>query len=242
MDEENAKEWGTYSNYPQEFYHDFIQTYVAPYGKGFKECIDLGCGSGGLLREAIEHYKCNAIGVDVSEKSINRCLEDKSLQKPNVQFIREDIMALGNKKEFKERFDLIISHSVLHIPKGDTPTKFKLLKEISKPNAIIFIDATPRTLWNAVLYATGGFLYRLKVMGLVYKFLGPILLPHRPKAYLKELGKADYMKYYKSANYIDLSYFNSEEFRSSFELLRLDVVPQDTIFTGRKARFTVRRL
>ena len=240
---ENLKiKFNTYSAFPPEIHENFIRTYVLPYRDKFEECIDLGCGSGGLIREFLRHQQCHVIGIDISKASINHCLNDLSLKRENIKFIQDDIMNLIDNKEFQNRFDLIMSYSVFHIVTGDTPTKFKLLKYISKPDAIIAIDAIPRIIWNRIFFFFIRNAFKLGIGRMSIKLIGPLVLPNRSKNYIEELSRLDYMKDFSSYNFIDLSYFNSEEFKSSFKLLRLDIVPQDTFFTARRLRFTIQRI
>ena len=57
----------------------------------------------------------------------------------------------------------------------------------------------------------------------------------------EELSRLDYMKFFKIRYFLDLRYLESDEFKSNFEVLKLDIVRQDGFFTGRKARFVLRR-
>ena len=242
MAENQKTRFNTYSAFPPEIHNKFIRDYIIPYKKEFTECIDLGCGSGGLIREFLKYRQCGIVGVDISGASINRCLNDFSLKRTNVQFIQDDVMNLMNNKNFQNRFDLLMSYSVFHIVSGSTPSKFKLFKNISKPGAIIAIDSIPRITWNKVFYFFVRNAFKWGVGGAAIRLIGPWALPHRSKDYIEELSRLDYMKDFSSSNFIDLSYFKSEEFKSSFKLLRLDIVPQDTFFTARRVRFTVERL
>lgn len=232
----------TYSNFPPEIHENFIKTYALPYREKFDECIDLGCGSGGLIRELLKHRQCRIVGVDISDLSINRCLESPDFKKDGVRFLLDDVMNLKDNQDFKNHFDLLMSYSVFHIVSGSTPSKFKLFKNISRPGAIIAIDSIPRTAWNIIFFFLIRNAFKWGIGGAAIRLIGPWALPHRSKEYIKELSRLDYMKDFASSNFIDLSYFNSEEFRSSFKLLRLDIVPQDTFFTARRMRFAVERL
>ncbi len=239
---ESQKKFNTYSNFPPEIHENFIKTYALPYREKFEECADLGCGSGGLTRELLKHRPCRVVGIDISDLSINRCLADPSLKREGAMFLLEDVMNLADKKDFQNRFDLLMSYSVFHIVSGSTPSKFKLLKNISKPGAIIAIDSIPRITWNKVFYFFVRNAFKWGIGGAAIKLIGPWALPHRSKDYIKELSRLDYMKDFASSNFIDLAYFKSEEFKSSFKLLRLDIVPQDTFFTARRVRFAIERL
>ena len=243
MTSENLKtKFNTYSSFPPEIHENFIKTYILPYSKNFEECIDLGCGSGGLIRELLKYRQCKIVGIDISDASINLCLEDPDFKNGRVNFLLDDVMNLTDEPNFQNRFDLLMSYSVFHIVTGDTPTKFKLFKNISKPGAIIAIDSIPRITWNRVFYFFIRNAFKWGIGGVAIRLIGPWALPHRSKEYIKELSHLDYMKDFASSNFIDLSYFNSEEFKSAFKLLRLDIVPQDTFFTARRVRFTVQRL
>lgn len=242
MTESQKQKFNTYSNFPPEIHENFIKTYALPYREKFDECIDLGCGTGGLTKALLKHRQCRVVGVDISDLSINRCAEDSAFKKDGVSFILDDVMNLSDKPDFKNRFDLLISYSVFHIVSGDTPSKFKLFKDISKPGAIIAIDSIPRITWNRIFYFFIRNAFKWGVGTAAIRLIGPWALPHRSKEYIKELSCLDYMKDFASSNFIDLSYFNSEEFKSSFKLLRLDIVPQDTFFTARRVRFAVERL
>lgn len=233
--------FNTYSNFPQEIHENFVKTYILPYRDKFEECIDLGCGAGGLIRELLKYRQCHIVGADISDLSINRCLENPAFKKEGVEFLLNGMMDL-DKPNFKNRFDLIMSYSVLHIVPGDTPAKFKLLKHIAKPSAIIAIDSIPRITWNKIFFFLIRNTFKLGIGGTAIRWIGPIVLPHRSKDYIKELSHLDYMKDFSSSNFIDLSYFKSKEFRDSFKLLRLDIVPQDTFFTARRLRFVVKKL
>jgi len=238
-----ATHLNTYSAFPVEMYRDFINTYVVPYGNGFKDSIDLGCGTAGLIRQIDRLYSCNILGVDISKISIDHCIGDPDLQKPNIEFIQDAIMHLLQRTDFKGRqFDLIVSYSVFHMLNIDTASMFEFLKRISKPGAIIAIDALPCIRWNSFFFSVVKLFFQLKIGGIAVRLIGPLVLPNRSRTYINELSKLDYMKYFRPSNFIDLSYFDSSDFRASFELLRLDIVRQDTFFTGRKARFTLKRL
>ncbi len=239
---ESLKKFNTYSNFPPEIHENFIKTYALPYREKFNECVDLGCGAGGLTKELLKHRPCRVVGIDISDLSINLCLADPYLKRNDALFLLDDVMNLADKKDFQSRFDLLMSYSVFHIVPGNTTSKFKLLKNISKPEAIIAIDSIPKITWNKVFYFFVRNAFKWGIGGAAIRLIGPWALPHRSKSYIEELSQLDYMKDFSSSNFIDLSYFKSEEFKSSFKLLRLDIVPQDTFFTARRVRFAVERL
>lgn len=242
MTPENSKtKFNTYSAFPSEIHNNFIKTYLIPFKENFQEGIDLGCGSGGLIREFLKYKRCPLVGVDISSASIDPCLADSEFKKESVKFVLDDVMNLADKKDFQNRFDLLMSYSVFHIVSGNTSSKFNLFKNISKPGAIIAIDSIPKITWNRVFYFFIRNAFKLGIGGAAIRLIGPFALPHRSKEYIQELSQLDYMKDFSSSNFIDLSYFNSPEFQSSFKLLKLDIIPQDTFFTARRVRFTVQR-
>lgn len=232
----------TYETFPPELYRRFIDRYVLHNGINFSTCLDLGCGSGGLIKELDVLYRCQFIGVDVSELSIDRCRAHPGLQKQNIQFVQDDVMNLIHREEWKNRFDLIVSYSTLHIAPGDTPNKFRLLKFLSKPGAILAIDAQPRMWWNISFFSLLKFLFKIKLGSFAIRFLSPIIAPNMPKSYIRELSKCDYIGRFKFSNFIDLSYFDTPEFKSTFKILKFEIVRQDGFLSGRKSRFTLLRL
>ncbi len=53
--------------------------------------IDLGCGDGRVVFEAVEKYNCKGIGIDISEQLIQECkklAQEKNLQ--NASFFVDD--------------------------------------------------------------------------------------------------------------------------------------------------------
>jgi len=229
----------TYTAFPPRLYRRFIETYVAPYGQTFRRCVDLGCGSGGLIEELREVVRGPILGVDTSSASIESCRKRSSLAQGGIEFLQADILALP--RSFENEFDLVVSYSVFHLLPADTEEKFRLLHRLSKPGAILAVDALARIPWNRFMFGLVRGLVRTGLWRLALKVLGPIIGPSFPKAFLEELSRMPYLRDLRYANFIDLRYFDSEEFSRGFELLRFDLVPQDSFFTGRKARFALRR-
>lgn len=75
--------------------------------------LDAGCGSGHRIANVAEFFtKCNFLGIDISEKSLeiaNDLKNKKNLQ--NLQFQNHDVM---NGVEILGKFDLVLCMGVLH--------------------------------------------------------------------------------------------------------------------------------
>lgn len=232
----------TYTAFPQALYRRFVETYVAPFGSAFREGLDLGCGSGGLLEELLGlDSSASLVGVDVSAACIEACRARRSLDGGRVLLVQGDALALGRIPEMRGRFDLVTSYSVLHLVPGDTPTKMRLLADLTRPGALLAVDALARIPWNRLMFGIVKLLIATGLWGVALRLLGRFVGPSFPKAFLEELSRMTYLRHLRYRDFLDLGYLGSEPFRRDFEVLRLDVVPQDGFLTGRKARLSLRR-
>lgn len=236
-----ARTYSTYSSFPTRLYERFVNLYVKPFAQSFQSAIDLGCGSGGLVEVLNEQYDASFLGVDVSELSIERCRENPRLDRPKIAFLCEDIAALGGMENLRNRFDLLVSYSALHLVHRTTAEKFDLLKNLTKPGAILAIDAVPNITWNLALFSFIRFLFQAGIGGFAIRMLGPIVAPNMPKDFIQDLSKLNYIKTLRLCDFVDVAYFRSADFLDSFEVLRWDFVAQDGVLTGRKLRMTLRR-
>jgi hypothetical protein len=121
---------------------------------------------------------------------------------------------------------------VLHLVNGDTPSKLRLLADLTRPGAVVAVDALARVPWNRFMFGVVKVLIATGLWGAALRVLGPFVGPSFPMTYLRHLRYADFL---------DLEYLRSETFGRDFELLKLDLVPQDSFLTGRKARLALRR-
>jgi SAM-dependent methyltransferase len=232
----------TYTAFPQALYRRFVETYLARFGASFREGLDLGCGSGGLLEELHRlDSQASLWGVDVSLACIEACRARPSLRSHRVRLLQADALDLGRLPEMQGRFDLLASYSVLHLVPGDTPTKMRLLADLTSPGALLAVDALARIPWNRWMFGLVKLLIATGLWGVALRVLGPAVGPSFPPAFLEELGRMTYLRHLRYADFLDLEYLDSEAFRRDFEVLRLDVVPQDGFLTGRKARLSLRR-
>lgn len=232
----------SYSAFPQALYRRFVDLYVRPYAASVGHCLDLGCGSGGLIQELAPLYACRFVGVDLSPASMEACRSRLSGLPPDrVQLVLEDAATFARRPERSAAFDLLVSYSVLHFLPGETSEKFQLLAGLTRPGAILAVDALARVPWNRVMFGVVRLLVRLELFPLALRLLGPLVGPSFPKAFLEELGQMKYLRHLRYADFIDVAFFRCPEFQSSFELLRLDLVPQDGLLTGRKLRLALRR-
>lgn len=73
------------------------------------DVLDLGCGFGWHCRYAIEHGAKSVIGVDISEKMLEKAREINSLE--GIQYIRKPIEDVVYPAE---RFDIVLSSLTFH--------------------------------------------------------------------------------------------------------------------------------
>ncbi len=62
-----------------------------------EKVIDLGCGDGRLIFNAITKYKCKGIGIDINQELIDECNERKTKEKINddAKFFVDDFTREG---------------------------------------------------------------------------------------------------------------------------------------------------
>jgi SAM-dependent methyltransferase len=232
----------TYTAFPQALYRRFADRYIAAFTSAFPEALDLGCGSGGLLLELRRLDGSGALlGVDVSAACIEACRHREGLSDGRLTLLQADANELGTRAELQGRFDLVASYSVLHFVPGDTPQKLRLLAGLTRPGAVVAIDVLARIPWNLFMFSVVKLLIFTGLWGVALKLLGPLVGPSFPKAFLEELGRMRYLRQLRYRNFFDLSCLSAAPCLDDFEVLRLEVVPQDGFFTGRKARFSLRR-
>src|SRR5262245_32580768 len=211
----------TYSAFPQALYRRFVATYLAPYCAGFREGLDLGCGSGGLLEELLGLDAKGALtGVDVSAACIEACRARATLAGGRVSLLQGDAATLAERPGMWGRFDLLASYSVLHFVPGDTPGKMRLLAELTRPGAVLAVDTLARVPWNRFMFGIGRLLIVTGLWGTALRLLGPLVGPSFPKAFLEELSRMTYLRHLRYADFLDLAYLESPDFARDFELLR----------------------
>jgi SAM-dependent methyltransferase len=231
----------TYSSFPPALYRRFLDTYVVPYGTRFRACLDLGCGSGGLIEALLAWHDGDVLGVDVSPACLEACRSRKALDRPGITLREADAASLPADPALRGRFDLVVSYSVLHLMPGDTPTKMRLLAELAAPGALVAVDALARVPWNRAIFGVVKLLMRTGLWPLALRVLRPLVGPSFPKSFIDDLSRMSYLLDLRYGDFVDLSVLRGPGLSAHFELVRLDLVPQDGFFTGRKARFTLRR-
>lgn len=231
----------TYSSFPEAKYEAFLERYVVPFGGSFERCLDLGCGSGGLV-DRLQHLSAGEmVGVDISSASIEACRARPSIPVERARFFQSDLLELDQHPELHGSFDLVVSYSVLHFVPAGTGAKLRLLHALTRPGALVALDALARIPWNGAMFGLVKTLIRTGVWSTAVRALAPVVGPSFPPEFMEELGRMTYLKHLRYADFFDLRALETPVFRERFELLRLDVVPQDGFFTGRKARLALRR-
>ena len=72
-----------------------------------KNILDLGCGTGTMLRYAVDNHQCNVVGVDLIRLNIYQAKK----KVPSGIFYRGDIIDYLN--VLNEKFDLVILYGVI---------------------------------------------------------------------------------------------------------------------------------
>ena len=72
-----------------------------------KNILDLGCGTGTMLRYVVDNHQCNAFGVDLIRFNIYQAKK----KVPSGNFHRGDI--LGYLRDLNKKFDLVILYGVI---------------------------------------------------------------------------------------------------------------------------------
>lgn len=111
------------------FFYQFILKYLK--NKNYKNCLDIGCGTGYLINKLSLDINSNFIGIDPSKKNIN--FAKKSF--PKFKFIETDLESYNT----TEKFDLIISIMAFnHIGNLDSAFK-KVCKFLNSGGNLLLI-------------------------------------------------------------------------------------------------------
>jgi SAM-dependent methyltransferase len=96
--------------------------------------LDAGCGSGGFLRWALEHWPvASASGVDISEAAIDLAVE----QVPAAELSVAPMRALPFESE---TFDLVATHDVLqHLESVEIDESVAELARVLRPGGALFV-------------------------------------------------------------------------------------------------------
>ena len=96
--------------------------------------LDVGCGTGNLFL-FLDNVDCFKFGIDLSIKSLTRCLE-KLGRKTQIQTICADVDFLPFREDF---FDIIFLITILQNV-SDPVNSLKNIKKLCKPNGLILLS------------------------------------------------------------------------------------------------------
>lgn len=112
---------------------DFLQK-ALKFSAGNGKALDVGCGSGGRIINALLDAGFRVTGIDVSEAQ----LENARNRHPDSDFILADICEL----EIKERYDVIIAwDSIFHVPYAEQRSVVGKLCAALAPGGVILFTA-----------------------------------------------------------------------------------------------------
>ncbi|MCD6067452.1 MAG: methyltransferase family protein [Bacteroidetes bacterium] len=101
-----------------------------------KNCLEIGCGNGGVTRLIAKSMSGNILGIDISEKTVEAAKENLVGYK-NVKLQAVDLLHLDT----KETYDFIVLLDVLeHIPFEQHNELFKKMSALLSNDGIIFIN------------------------------------------------------------------------------------------------------
>jgi SAM-dependent methyltransferase len=125
-----------------------------------KTVLDLGCGSGRYLIEAVSRGAARAVGVDVAPEmlSVARTLADRTTGSDRIQLLHGDLLAL----KLSERFDWVIANGLFDYVE-DTSLGMRRAAEWSRGGVVAtFPDRrAPRALPRRLYWRTRGVHIRL---------------------------------------------------------------------------------
>jgi len=129
---------------PPERIRRFAQHVARTAGGGVRRVLDIGCGSGELVRELARHYpQADLTGIDISGPNIERAVAAAG---------REMSFVAGDYLDFRGApFDLIVSYSTLHLIAGrDADLMGKLSADLS-PGGLLVTALPYECAYNACL-------------------------------------------------------------------------------------------
>lgn len=111
---------------------DFIKRAIKEYSKGNQKILDVGCGNG-LISLQLGQLGYNVKGVDISEKSIKKAIENNTFSNVSFEVVNAEELTIQN-----QRYDVVICSEVLeHLHEPDK--LLKVLKNLLTEKGILIV-------------------------------------------------------------------------------------------------------
>ncbi|MGL4392642.1 MAG: class I SAM-dependent DNA methyltransferase [Fusobacteriaceae bacterium] len=133
MEHCNYDEW---SNFLCKIFHE--------YGKDNGNLLDIGCGTGEILKRFVSKYNCT--GIDISEEMLKICHE--KLKSKNIALYHADMVEFKIENKFHE-IAISLFDTVNHLVSLDELREhFSCVKEHLAPDGIYVFDVVDRNFMN----------------------------------------------------------------------------------------------
>lgn len=101
--------------------------------------IDFGCGSGWFCRWAINHGAKSVLGIDLSEKMLEKARSLTDGKFTGIEYRRADLDALQLSEEHTGKYDMAFSFLALHYL-VNLPTLMSLVNRVLKPGSLFVLN------------------------------------------------------------------------------------------------------
>jgi ubiquinone/menaquinone biosynthesis C-methylase UbiE len=110
--------------------HDFIRDLSEKYGN--ESLLDVGCGTGNILRFAVKYFK-QVTGADISEEMLEL----------SKKYTKNLVLADATKLPFEDnKFDVVSAYSVLHHLYNPLPAINEMFR-VCKKDGVVYTDNDP---------------------------------------------------------------------------------------------------
>jgi ubiquinone/menaquinone biosynthesis C-methylase UbiE len=146
-------------------WHDFVSYVIEGNNPGGKTLLDLGCGTGEVLKKFLEEYECT--GVDISEDMLLVTREKLNDLGKDVPLLCQDMKELSLDK----KYDIVISlfDTVNHLVSiGDLEKLFERIKIHLNTKGIYIFDVVDRNFMDE-MFPDGFFIDQREDMTVIWE-------------------------------------------------------------------------
>ncbi|WP_372712754.1 class I SAM-dependent methyltransferase [Ilyobacter sp.] len=172
-------------------WHDFVSYVIEGNNPNAKTLLDLGCGTGEVLKRFVGEYECT--GVDLSEEMLS-VAEDKlkNLDK-NVQLLCQNMKDLS----LDRKYDIVISlfDTVNHLVSiGDLEKLFEKIKKHLETDGVYIFDVVDRNFMDE-MFPDGFFIDQREDMTVIWEHYQEGQLDYIDTTFFVEEKDGLYKKY-----------------------------------------------